>query len=117
MNLGALAQVAITLFLIINLSASTTNLAIELQNGFYRVGYGLPLFHCFSGGRHLLFGSHSKLNVDIAVLFAFYFAAFILTFATGIYRMKKQEALILEKNRQSALKKNKKTTNNINKKR
>ncbi len=107
-NLGALAQAALTLFLILNLSASTTNLAIELQNRFYRIGYGLPLFHCFSGGRHLLFGSHTKLNVDIAVLFAFYFAAVIFTILTGVIRMRKQEKLILEENRKKAQKKTKK---------
>jgi len=107
-NLGALAQAALTLFLILNLSASTTNLAIELQNRFYRIGYGLPLFHCFSGGRHLLFGSHTKLNVDIAVLFAFYFAAVIFTILTGVIRMRKQEKQILEENRKKAQKKTKK---------
>lgn len=107
-NLGALAQAALTLFLILNLSASSTNLAIELQNRFYRIGYGLPLFHCFSGGRHLLFGSHTKLNVDIAVLFAFYFAAVIFTILTGVIRMRKQEKLILEENRKKAQKKTKK---------
>ncbi|UJR36123.1 hypothetical protein I4U23_028858 [Adineta vaga] len=95
-NLGALAQIALTLFLIINLSASSTNITIELQNRFYHVGYGLPLYHCFSAGRHLLFGSYTKLNVDIAVLFAFYFGAVILTIITGIYRMYKQEQKILE---------------------
>jgi hypothetical protein len=110
-NLGAIAQVALTLFLITNLSSSTTNLAIELQNGFYRVGYGLPLFHCFSGGRHFLFGSHTRLHVDIGVLFAYYFASLILVLCTGVYRMRKQEALIVEKNRQNALNKAKKTRN------
>jgi hypothetical protein len=68
----------------------------------------LPLFHCFSGGRHLLFGSHTKLNVDIAVLFAFYFAAVIFTILTGVIRMRKQEKLILEENRKKAQKKTKK---------
>ena len=106
-NLGPLAQVALTLFLIINLSASTSNVAIELQNRFYRVGYGLPLFHCFNGGRHFLFGSHTKLGVDIGVLFAFYFAAVILTISTGVYRMRKQEQLILEEKRKNYLNKNK----------
>ena len=104
-NLGPLAQMALTLFLIINLASSSSNLAIELQNRFYRIGYGLPLFHCFSGGRHLLFGSYTRLNVDIAVLFAYCFAALILILITGIYRMRKQEALVIKKNREEALKK------------
>jgi hypothetical protein len=104
-NLGTFAQAGLTLFLITNLSTSTTNLAIELQNGFYRVGYGLPLFHCFSGGRHFLFGSHTKLGVDIGVLFAFYFAALIFTLSTGIYRMWKQQEEILAEMRKSAQKK------------
>ena len=103
-NLGALAQMALQLFLIINLSAATTNVAIELQNRFYHVGYGLPLFHCFSAGRHLLFGSHTRLNVDIAVLFAYYFGAVILAILTGVYRMRKQQEEILEKNRKENLK-------------
>ena len=104
-NLGALAQVLLTLFLITNLSASTTNVAIELQNRFYRVGYGLPLYHCFNAGRHLLFGSYTRLNVDIAVLFAYYFGAVILLLVTGIYRMRKQEKQVREKNREAQLKK------------
>lgn len=104
-NLGALAQVALTLFLITNLSASTTNVAIELQNRFYRVGYGLPLYHCFSGGRHLLFGSYTNLKLDIGVLFAYYFVAVALTILTAVSRMRKQERLILEKNRKQYLKK------------
>jgi hypothetical protein len=112
-NLGALAQVALTLFLITNLAASSSNVAIELQNRFYRVGYGLPLYHCFNAGRHLLFGSHTKLNQDIAVLFAFYFAAVILTITTGIYRMRKQERQILEQIRKNALNKNNVNTQNM----
>ncbi len=111
MNFGAIAQMALTLFLITNLASSSTNLAIELQNRFYRVGYGLPLFHCFSGGRHFLFGSHTKLNVDIAVLFAYYFASVILVLATGVYRMRKQQAAIIEQNRQNLLNKAYKTRN------
>ena len=95
-NLGALAQMALTLFLILNLSAASTNVAIELQNRFYRIGYGLPLYHCFNAGRHFLFGSYTKLNVDIAVLFAYYFAAVILTITTGVYRMRKQQREIAE---------------------
>ena len=79
-NLGALAQFALRLFLIINLSVSTTNIAIELQNRFYQIGYGLPLYHCFNGGRHLFFG------------------AVIVTLATGIYRMRKQQQQFLAKN-------------------
>jgi hypothetical protein len=117
-NLGALAQVALTLFLIINLSAATTNVAIELQNRFYRVGFGLPLYHCFNGGRHLLFGSYTNLNVDIGVLFAYYFGVIILTISTGVYRMHKQQKEILKKNRNTAIKTKTKTTQNItNKKR
>ena len=115
LNLGAIAQVALTLFLITNLASSTSNVAIELQNRFYRVGYGLPLFHCFSGGRHLLFGSHTRLNVDIAVLFAYYFFAVILLLSTGVYRMRKQQASINEKNRQNAANKAKKTQNSNSK--
>jgi hypothetical protein len=111
MNLGAIAQLALTLFLITNLASSSTNLANELQNRFYRVGYGLPLYHCFSGGRHLLFGSHTRLNVDIAVLFAYYFAAVILLISTGVYRMRKQQASIVEKNKQNALNKINKARN------
>ena len=102
-NLGALAQVFLTLFLITNLSASSTNTAIELQNRFYRVGYGLPLYHCFNAGRHFLFGSYTKLNVDIAVLFAYYYGAVIFLLVTGIYRMRKQERQIREKNREAEL--------------
>lgn len=101
-NLGAIAQAALVLFLITNLSSSTSNIAIELQNKFYRIGYGLPLFHCFSGGRHFLFGSHAKLGVDIGVLFAYYFGCIILLILTGVYRMRKQEQMILEKNRKTA---------------
>ncbi|CAF1663844.1 unnamed protein product [Adineta ricciae] len=108
-NLGALAQLGLQLFLIVNLAAATTNITIELQNKFYHIGYGLPLYHCFNAGRHLLFGSHTRLNVDIAVLFAYYFGAIILTFITGIYRMRKQEQEVLEKNR----KENQKTNPNI----
>lgn len=104
-NFGPLAQMALILFLIINLASSSSNVTIELQNRFYRIGYGLPLFHCFSGGRHLLFGSHTRFNVDIAVLFAYYFVAMILILITGIYRMRKQQALIIAKNREEALKK------------
>ena len=102
-NLGALAQVALTLFLITNLSAATTNVAIELQNRFYRVGYGLPLYHCFNGGRHLLFGSYTKLNVDIGVLFAYYFGATTLAIITGVYRMYRQQQQIQKKNRINAI--------------
>jgi len=97
LNLGTLAQVALTLFLITNLASSTANIAIELQHRFYRIGYGLPLMHCFTAGRHFLFGSHTKLHVDIGVLFAFYFAAAILAILTGIIRMRRQEKLVLEK--------------------
>ena len=115
-NLGPLAQMALVLFLITNLAASSSNLAIELQNPFYRIGYGLPLFHCFSGGRHLLFGSHTRLNVDIAVLFAYYFAALILILITGIYRMRKQQAAVIEESRKKALQKTTKTQSMTNKK-
>jgi hypothetical protein len=111
MSFGALAQIALTLFLIINLSASTTNLAIELQNRFYRVGYGLPLYHCFNGGRHLLFGSYTSLNVDIGVLFAYYFGFVILTVSAGVYQMRKQQEQIIENNRKKLAKNN---NNNIN---
>lgn len=109
-NLGPLAQIALVLFLITNLASSSSNLAIELQNPFYRIGYGLPLLHCFSGGRHLLFGSHTRLNVDIAVLFAYYFAALILILITGIYRMRKQQASVIEESRKKATK----TTQSMN---
>lgn len=105
MNLGARAQVFLVLFLITNLSSSTSALAIELQHKFYRIGYGLPLFHCFSAGRHFLFGSHTKLGLDIGVLFAYYFGGITILLITGIYRMRKQEKLVLEKARKNAGKK------------
>ncbi|CAF3728920.1 unnamed protein product [Adineta steineri] len=112
-NLGVLAQMGLTLFLIVNLAASTNNIAIQLQNRFYRVGYGLPLYHCFNGGRHLLFGSYTKLNEDIGILFAYYFGTMIFTIGTGVYRMHKQEKQILEQNRKNALKTNKIKTQNV----
>lgn len=116
-NLGALAQVALILFIIINLATSSTNVAIELENNFYRVGYGLPLYHCFNAGRHLLFGSYTKLNVDIGVLFAYYFTAVIFAIITAVYRMRKQQQQILEQNRKKTLNKyNIKARNITNKK-
>ncbi|CAF0866286.1 unnamed protein product [Didymodactylos carnosus] len=111
-NLGALAQFFLTVFLITNLSASTNTIAIELQPRFYRVGYGLPLYHAVNGGRHLLVGSHSHFGVDIATLFAYYFACLFFTLLSGIYRMRKQEQEVkkkaLEKILSSKSKRNKK---------
>jgi hypothetical protein len=90
-----------------------------LHNQFCRVGYGLPLFHWFSGVRRLLFGSHTKFNVGIAVLFVFYFAALMVTVKAAVYQIRKQQEQILEKNRKNSLQKYNnyyKTQNIINKK-
>lgn len=93
LNLGVIANVVLVLFLILNFSASGANLAIELQHQFYRIGYGLPLFHCFSSARHLLFGSYTRFNIDIGTLILYYVVCILLIVVTSVINMQKQQKL------------------------
>lgn len=103
LNLGVLANVVLSIFLIINLSSSGSGLAIEVQATFYRIGYGLPLFHCFSAGRYFLFGSHTKLGVDIGTLVAYYSFCIILTIITGTIHMAHQQKKSIKSQKEEIL--------------
>ncbi|CAF1491716.1 unnamed protein product [Didymodactylos carnosus] len=98
-NLGHFATLFLTLFLTLNLSSSGINFPIELQPKFYRIGYGLPLYQCMSGGRHFVFGSYTHLSLNIGILIAYYSGFFVFILCTGLYRAKKQEKEVIEKQR------------------
>ncbi|CAF4471285.1 unnamed protein product [Rotaria socialis] len=110
LNLGVMAHIVLILFLILNFSTAGSSLAIELQYTFYRIGYGLPLFHCLSAGRHLLFGSHTRFGVDVGTLIVYCTICILLTIITSAIRMHKQQKLIT-KNKHEEIFKKKKTIN------
>lgn len=90
-HLEVKAQLFLTLFIILNLSASGSSLPVELQSQFHRIGYGLPFYHCLSGGRHLLFGSYANLALDVGVLLVYYTVCITVLMITGMTRMHHQQ--------------------------
>lgn len=75
-----IAQLILTVFLVLNFSATTDLIAIELQNPFFRIGYALPLYHSITAASHFLYGSHTKLGVNFGALIAYCVALIILSF-------------------------------------
>lgn len=65
---------------------------IELAPSFYHIGYGLPMFQCSQGSKHIVFGSFSSkiLGRNIGVLFAWFF----LLLGWGLYRARRRTNLI-----------------------
>lgn len=86
-HLEVKAQMFLILFIILNLSAPGSSLPVELQPQFYHIGYELPLYHCLSGGRHLLFGSYADLTLDVGVLLVYCILYITLLVITGMTRM------------------------------
>ncbi|CAF4620176.1 unnamed protein product, partial [Rotaria socialis] len=90
----------LTIFAAFLLAGATIQLSLELSSRFFRYGYGLPLYNILNGGRHLLFGSHSRFGINIAALIIYLFVFWVVVIITATYSMKKQEQKILEKRKQ-----------------
>lgn len=98
-NLGSFANSLLTIFVILMLAGATLQISLELSPRFYRYGYGLPLYHIINGGRHLLFGSHSRFALDVGVLLIYFGVLFIFAVVTSTLWSKRQERKIAEANK------------------
>ena len=94
-NFGPIGNSALTVFLFLMLAGSTLQLALELSPRFYRYGYGLPLFHMINGGRHLLFGSHTRFALSVGVLLIYMGVFWIVAGLTSTFCLRKQERKVL----------------------
>lgn len=94
-NLGPIGNSALTVFIFLMLAGSTIQLALELSPRFYRYGYGLPVFHMINGGRHLLFGSHTRFALSVGVLLIYMGVFWIVGGVTSALWLRKQEQKIL----------------------
>ena len=78
------------------LAGATLQISLELAPRFYRYGYGLPLYHVINGGRHLLFGSHSRFALDVGVLLIYFGVLLIVAVITSTLWTKRKERKIAE---------------------
>lgn len=109
-NLGPLGNSALLVFLFLMLAGGTIQISLELSPRFYRYGYGLPFYHIINGGRHLLFGSHSRFALDVGVLLIFLFTFWTVAAVTVTFWMKRQEKKVLKENQTKKTTEKKKTT-------
>jgi ABC-type polysaccharide/polyol phosphate export permease len=69
--LGEPGQLLATIFMLLNLASSGSNLPLQLQNPFFRIGMGLPMYHAIEGTRYVLFGSDT-IGVHAGVLWIYF---------------------------------------------
>jgi len=105
-NLGVIANSALTVFAILMLAGATIQISLELAPRFYRYGYGLPLYNIINGGRHLLFNSHSRFALNVGVLLIYFFAFWITAIILSILQMKRSERKKAKENEKTKTKKN-----------
>lgn len=66
-GLRYLAPIVLPLFLILNFSSSTALVMFELQDPFFQVGYGMPMYQAVRTTRHIFFGSVPLKRVGFSV--------------------------------------------------
>jgi hypothetical protein len=73
------------LLLLLGLLSSQGFVAMEQQHGFFRIGWGMILFHGVMGARYLLFGSYGKwMGLHIGVMCAYLGVGLIMLIASAI---------------------------------
>jgi len=101
LNLGTYADLTATWFLFLNVATATNQLPLQLQQPFYSVGYGLPLYNAFNGARYILFNAYSPVYVNIGILLGWFFGLAVFCSYIDIGVMKKQQEM--ERQRIAAL--------------
>jgi hypothetical protein len=87
--IGPLANIPVTFFLVLNTSTATGTYPFILSAGFFRLGYGLPMFHAISGSRTIIYGSHNLFGMNIGVILAYIIVVFSLTLICVILRVQR----------------------------
>lgn len=94
-NFGLIGNSVLLAFLVLMLGGATIQISLELSPAFYNYGYGLPVYNIMNGGRHLLFGSHSRFALNVGILLLYLFVFMFIGVCTTIFWLKRQEKKIL----------------------
>ena len=88
LNLGVLADLTGVLFLFLIVVSSTSQLPVQLQQRFYTIGVGLPLYNAIVGSRRILMdGKQEDVGTHVAVLLAWLIGCSAFNFAVDSRRM------------------------------
>ena len=88
LNLGVFADLTGVLFLFLNVVSSTSQLPVQLQQRFYTIGVGLPLYNAIVGSRRILMnGRQEDIGVNVGVLLAWLFGSSVLNSVIDARRM------------------------------
>ena len=88
LNLGVFADLTGVLFLFLNVVSSTSQLPVQLQERFYTIGVGLPLYNAIVGSRRLLMnGRQEGIGTNVGVLLAWLFGCSLFNLAVDARRM------------------------------
>lgn len=66
-SLRFLSPIVLPLFLILNFSSSSALVMFELQEPFFEVGNGMPMYHAVRTTRHIFFGSVPMKSVGLSI--------------------------------------------------
>ena len=89
LNLGVFADLTGVLFLFLNVVSSTNQLPVQLQQRFYTIGVGLPLYNAIVGSRNILMGGRQEdIGVNVGVLFAWLVGCSFCNLAVDSRRMR-----------------------------
>jgi hypothetical protein len=77
--LGPIATIPILIFFVLNITSGSATVPHDMVHKFYYIGKGLPMYNAVNGARSLLFGSYSRIGLNIGVLLIYTFASIILT--------------------------------------
>ena len=95
LNLGVFADLTGVLFLFLNVVSSTNQLPVQLQQRFYTIGVGLPLYNAIVGSRNILMGGRQEdIGVNVGVLFAWLIGCSLFNLAVDsrhMYNIKQQQ--------------------------